>query len=303
MNNRRDFIKTATAATVGTAVMPTNLFDNFGGKSKRAFGVQLFTFMFQMGKDPKGTLKRVAELGYTEIESAFSGNEGFYGMATKDFKAYIADLGIQWRSHHVLGAPFKLPEGMEMPKNADGSDIVIPKTLNLKENMQQLVDQVAESGVSYAVCSSIPVDTIEETKHAIEILNRSHEAFKKVGVELGFHNHKWEFVDNNGQKPYDLLLSETELVMELDVAWSIQGGADPIALIDANPGRFPLWHVKDFAEDGETVVSVGTGKIDYEEIFKHAEKAGLKQFYVEHDMPKDGFESIATSYAHLSKFI
>ena len=93
------------------------------------------------------------------------------------------------------------------------------------------------------------------------------------------------------------------LKMELDIAWATKAGADPVELFTKHPGRFPLWHVKDISKDFTTIEPVGNGSIDFKRIFAQAKTAGMKHFFVEHDMPADPFASITTSFNNLSKIL
>ena len=213
-------------------------------------GLQLFTFFSSIDDDVNGTLKKIAAIGYKEIESAFSKKGGFYGMKPKEFAA-LAVLGMSWKSHHVIGAPFKMPPGAKMPAGADGKPMTIPPMKNLKENMQELVDQVAEGGVEFLVCANTPITSLDEVKGSIEVLNKTDEACKKAGIGFCYHNHDAEFKAVDGQIPYELFLSQTKMKMELDLAWAIKGGKDPVELFKQNPGRFPLWHVKDLDQRNE----------------------------------------------------
>ena len=91
--------------------------------------------------------------------------------------------------------------------------------------------------------------------------------------------------------------------MELDLAWATKGGKDPVELFKQYPGRFPMWHVKDLDAARETVLPVGEGNIEYKRIFDASETAGMKHFFVEHDMPKDPLASITSSFNYLSKML
>jgi sugar phosphate isomerase/epimerase len=176
----------------------------------------------------------------------------------------------------------------------------------LRDNYQELVDEAAEGGVKFLVCASTPVGTLDEVKSSMEVLNKSAEAAKKAGLVFCYHNHDAEFKKVEGQVPYEMFLSQLSadtLKMELDVAWAIKGGYDPLALFKQNPGRFPLWHVKDLSKDHQTIEPVGKGVIDYKSIFTGAEKAGLQHIFIEHDMPKDAFESITTSMKNLKSIV
>lgn len=247
-------------------------------------------------------MQKIAGVGYKEIESAFSRLGGYYGMKPKEFAAMLKGMGLSWESHHVIGAPFKLPPGAKLPTDANGKPITIPTMRNLRDNMQALVDEAAEGGVKYLVCASTPITTLDEVKASAEVLSKTGEACKKAGIQFSFHNHDAEFRSVEGTIPYDLFLSQTnadEVKMELDLAWAVKGGKDPVELFNQNPGRFPLFHVKDLDAKHETVLPVGSGTIDFKRIFEHASTAGVKHFFVEHDMPADPLASITSSYAYL----
>jgi sugar phosphate isomerase/epimerase len=304
MTTRRTFIKKA-ALTIGGLTFSQELLASIS-PAPRAIGLQLFTFFNEIDNDVIGTLKKIASVGYTEIESAFSKKGGYYGMKPKEFSSTLKDLGLTWKSHHVLGAPFKMPAGAKMPTAPDGKPIVIPPMKNLKDNMQELVDDVAEGGVPFLVCANTPINTMDDIKSSIDVLNQTGEIAKKAGLTFAYHNHDAEFKAVDGQLPYDMFLTHVDaslMKMELDLAWAIKGGKDPVEIFAKNPGRFPLWHVKDLSRDFQKVEPVGNGFIDFKKIFANASTAGMKHFFVEHDMPTNPLESITTSFANLKKIL
>ena len=305
--NKRDFIKSSSALLLGGLAMPKQMGSFFSRPPfAKPVGLQLFTLFNIIDSDVQGSLKKVADIGYKEIESAFSKKGGYYGMKPKEFAALCNGLGLTWKSHHVLGAPFKLPPGAKMPNGPDGKPIVIPPMHNLKDNMQELVDEAAEGGIQYLVCANTPISTLEEINSSIKVLNATAEACKKAGLTFCYHNHDMEFHEVEGKIPYHLLLSETDsnlVKMEMDIAWVTKGGVDPLMLFKKHPGRFPLWHVKDISKDLQNVLPVGEGIIDYKPIFAQASLAGMQHFFVEHDMPKDPYASIAESFSNLQKII
>ena len=306
MTTRRTVIKNSALALGGVALSQELFAAIDKSVAKRAMGLQLYTFFNEIDNDVPGTLKRIAAVGYTEIESAFSKKGGFYGMKPKEFASMLKDMGMTWKSHHVLGAPFKLPPGAKLPTDADGKPIVIPPMKNLKDNAQELVDQVAEGGVPYLVCANTPINTMDDIKSSVEVLSKSGEMAKKAGLTFAYHNHDAEFRAVEGQLPYDLFLTQVDaglMKMELDLAWAIKGGKDPVELFAKNPGRFPLWHVKDLTKDFQKIEPVGNGTIDFKKIFANASTAGMKHFFVEHDMPTNPLESITISFANLKKII
>lgn len=200
-------------------------------------GLQLFTLFNTIDADVEGTLKKVAAIGYKEIESAFSKKGGFYGLSAKAFSKMVADQGMAWKSHHALGAPFKLPAGAKMPTDANGNAIKIPPMKNLRENMQEIVNDIVDAGIPFLVCASTPIDTADEIQKSIETLNKTGEACKKAGITLCYHNHDREFKAVDGKMPYDLFLSQLspDIKMELDLCWVTKAGVDPVALFKNIP--------------------------------------------------------------------
>ena len=119
-----------------------------------------------MTSDTAGTLKKVAAIGYTQVESAGSQKGNWYGFKPKEFAAMVKDAGLTWRSAHVGGAPITIDQIMKMAKNAEDSARIqkmaagfknMPKQVTLKDDYQQLADEAAEGGLSYLVCAFIPV--------------------------------------------------------------------------------------------------------------------------------------------------
>lgn len=305
MQNRRTFLQQSSALALGGLAIGPSAFE-FLGKQHFVPGVQLYTLMAVIDQDTQGTLKKLADIGYKNIESAFSRQGGFYGKTAKEFAKQLKDLGLSWRSHHVIGAPFKLPPGTKLPTDENGNPIKIPPMKNLKENMQELVDSVADGGIDYLVCANIPTNTPEEVADAVQILTKTGEACKKAGLKLVYHNHDWEFKTVGDSRPYDVFLSQIPsslMNFELDLAWVTKAGVDPVALFKQHPGRFPLWHVKDIDKELLTLKPVGDGSIDFKRIFKSAKKAGLVYPMIEHDQPADAFDSLSRSMAYLKKQI
>jgi hypothetical protein len=309
MNNRRNFLKSSGAMALGSLLLSKNANAFlFHRKMRHAAGLQLFTMFSSFDKDPAGSLKKISEIGYKEIESAFSMKGGFYGMKPKEFATLVKDSGMSWQSHHVLGAPFKMPPGgFKMPAGTDTSrKFTMPPMRSLKENAQQLIDEAAEGGINYLVCANISHGTMDEIKEAVDILSKSGEACNKAGLTFCYHNHTTEFEKVDGQLPYDIFLSQTSpdhVKMELDLGWAVKAGVDPVELFQKHPGRFPLWHVKDLDKTTQQPTEIGTGTVNLKRIFDNAGSSGMKHFFVEQDGAPKPFENIATSFTNLSKFV
>src|SRR6476620_1087611 len=228
----------------------------------------------------------------------------------------VKDAGMHWRSAHVGGAPFTKEQIMKMAKTAEDSARIQkiaeqfkdrPKMPNLKENYQQLADEAAEGGISYLVCSSIPVNTLDEIKTAVDVFSKTGEACKKNGVQFAYHNHTTEFDEVEGHRPFDYILSNTDkdlVKMELDLAWATKANQDPIELFKQHPGRFPLWHVKDVKKKSNEFVAAGTGDIDFKRIFNHAKESGMKYYFLEQEGATPAtLQDMADSYTYLKKIV
>ena len=286
MTTRRSFLKTSAVLSAGLLVAP-KLF----AYDKKYIGLQLYTVRDAMAKDPVGTLAKVAKVGYNSVEGAtYTGDEKFYGMSPSDFSKVLKDNGLVMKSCH-----FRLGEDMKDTKGT------------ILNDWSKAVDDGAALGLQYMICAWLsPAErgTLDHYKQIGEDLNKAGEVCKKAGIQLCYHNHDFEFIQENGKYPYDTLLSSTDkdlVKMEMDMYWMTKAKQDPIALFNEHPGRFPLWHLKDMDNTPKQMFAeVGSGIIDFKAIFKHASKAGLKYFFVEQDIcPGDPFDSITKSYNYI----
>ncbi len=317
MTNRRKFLQQSGAFAMGGLLLPRvgNAASFFNKKAGIPAGLQLYTLGDLMTTDPKGTLEKLAAIGYKEIESAGSQKGNYYGFKPKEFAAMVKDAGLHWRSAHVGGAPFTMAQAMKMAKTeADSARIKAMmekrkdavKPLNLTENYQQLGDDAAEGGISYLVCSSIPVGTMDEIKTAVDVFNKAGEACKKNKVQFAYHNHVTEFDMIDGNRPFDYILNNTDkdlVKMELDLAWATKAKQDPVELFKLHPGRYPLWHVKDLDKNTMNPAEVGSGVVDFKRIFDNAKESGMKYFFVEQDQAPQPIQNVTNSYKYLNKLL
>lgn len=317
MATRRKFIQQSGTFALGTLFIPGMVTSGFfkGDKSHPPIGLQLYTLGDLMTTDTKDTLQKLAAIGYKEVESAGSQKGNFYGYKPKEFAAMVKDAGLHWRSAHVGGATFKMGQVMKMAKSAEDSARIqkamdkfkdAPKPLNLTDNYQQLADDAAEGGLSYLVCSSIPVSTLDEIKTAVDVFTKSGEACKKNGVQFAYHNHVSEFDEVEGHRPFDYILDNTDkdlVKMELDLAWATKAKQDPVELFKLHPGRYPLWHVKDLDKTTMQPAEVGSGIVDFKRIFDNAAESGMKYFFVEQDGAPHPLENVTNSYNYLKKLL
>ncbi len=291
MTTRRSFLKTTSLASVALAVKPS--FFNF---NHSYIGLQLYTVRDAMQKDPAQTLAKVAQIGYNSVEGAtYTGTENFYGMDAKSFAALLKQNGLIMPSSH-----YRLGEDKDNGKDMMGT---------ILHDWNRAVDDAKTVGLSYMVCAWLsPTErgNIDHYKKLAEYLNTGGETCKKAGIQLCYHNHDFEFIKDNDQLPYDILLNNTDknlVKFEVDLYWITKAGHDPIELFNTHPGRFPLWHVKDMDKTPpHSFTEVGNGTIDFKNIFKYADKAGMKYYFVEQDTtPGDPFDSITKSISYIKK--
>lgn len=248
-----------------------------GGRGIDALGVQLYTVRSLMAEDAAGTLAAVAEIGYEEVELA-----GLYGAAPQEMRGLLDRMGLRAVSSHVGLGP-------------------------IRSEPEAVLDEAAVLGVRYVTCPSIPgrERTAEGYRRVADDFNAFGERARSRGLAFAYHNHAFEFESVDGGRGYDILLDrcEAELVkMQMDVFWTVHGGADPIGYFRAHPGRFPLIHAKDRTASGD-MVDVGRGVIDFAAILAEAETAGLEHVLVEHDRPEDPLRSIRASYETLAPLV
>ena len=291
MTSRRTFIKTSAILSAGLLAAP-HLF----AADKKYIGLQLYTIRNAMQADPVAALAKVAQIGYNSLEGAtYTGDQKFYGMDAATFAKQLKQNGLIMPSGH-----YRL--GEEKTNGADTQGTIL-------HNWQKAVDDAAEVGLRYMVCaylSNPERGNLDKYKKIADDFNKAAEICKRSGIQFAYHNHDFEFAQQDGKQPYEILLNNTDknlVKMEMDIYWVAKAGQDPIALFDQHPGRFPLWHVKDMAATpNKTFTEVGKGTIDFKKIFANADKAGLKSFFVEQDTtPGDPFNSITQSFNYIKK--
>src|SRR5215510_7173620 len=124
MTTRRKFLQQSGTFALASLMLPRLGTSNlFTGEKIAPIGLQLYTLGNLMTTDPKGTLQKLAAIGFKELESAGSQKGNFYGFAPKEFAAMVKEAGMHWRSAHVGGAPFTADQIMKMakPKTAEDS--------------------------------------------------------------------------------------------------------------------------------------------------------------------------------------
>src|SRR5882724_11107589 len=94
--SRREFITKGALAVAGVSIISHPLFPFI--KERPQLGIQLYTVRDEMKKDPLGTLKQIASIGYKNIEHANYVDRKFYGFSAQEFKKILADLDLRMPS-------------------------------------------------------------------------------------------------------------------------------------------------------------------------------------------------------------
>jgi sugar phosphate isomerase/epimerase len=255
-------------------------------------GIQPYTVRDSLKADFPGTLRKLYDMGYRELE--LSGGRGygdFYGHKPAELRKLLTDMGWQASSCHY-GPP---ADDAEWARNI--------------EHGQQL-------HIKYMLCATPPKAgaSLDGWKRTAALFNHLGEMCKRAGMQFAYHNHNFEFRILDGTTGYDELLRSTDnklVKMELDCFWAVFAGKDPVKYITSNPGRFELLHIKDLKPGyqattgefkGNPFAEVGRGIINWKQIFTAASKNGLKRYYVEQDMwDRPSLECARISIDYLKK--
>jgi len=281
---RRRFLQNAAVGLTAFAVAPKGLLR--ANPYSLPIGLQLYTVRDHIEKDLEGTVKRVAEIGYKEVEI---GDFNYYGKKPAELRRILTDNGLNPVSIHF-------------------------EEYQLKHNVEKNIAAAKECGVSYIGLASLEDrdrKTLEAVKRDAEWFNQVGKAIREAGCGFFYHGHNFDYANVDGAVIYDELISRTDpkfVNFELDCYWCVRAGKDPVDYFHRFPGRFPQLHIKDLkpgltpttGEGPEGFTEVGQGIIDWKKVFEAARGGGLKHFYVEQDeCDRDSLESAKVSYTYL----
>jgi len=270
--SRRSFLKKTAFAAAGASMLSSELFA--AAKKKNViFGLQLYSVRNEMGKDPEGTLKQLADMGYKYVEHASYGNRKFYKNYTAaDFKKLLDGLGLVMRSGHTPMSP----QHWDNTKK------------DFTDAWKYTVEDAAVCGQKYVVSPWLDKSwykDLDTVKWSMDVFNKSGELCKQHGMKFGYHNHNFEFSTQiEGKTLYEHILALTDpklVAQQMDIGNMYGAGGRGLDIIKAHPGRFELMHVKDeikstkgeMEEPYESTV-LGKGVIGTKEIVDLALKSG-----------------------------
>jgi len=286
MTSRRDFLRNtalgAAAIAAGTKWSEVLLSYPLG----KPVGLQLYTLRDALAKDLPGIIKKVAEIGYKEVEVY-----DFYGKPAAELAKLLKDNGLAAPSGHYM-------------------------THHITSNWQKHIDDAKTMGMKYMVNAILAPNerrSLDDYKELVDLFHKAGEQTLKAGIGFCYHNHNFEFKKFGETTAFDYLLQalDPKLVnFELDCFWVTHAGHSPVAYLEKHPGRFPLLHIKDLkgtppptteldARRG-LFAEVGHGSIDWKPIFAAAPKGGMQHYYVEQDdCERPPLESVKMSFEYL----
>lgn len=278
--NRRSFLRTSGTALAATTLASSTAARAFAAARNAgvpdAIGIQLYSLRDIFPGDVLGTLEMLKRYGYGDVEFA-----GLHGRTPDVMRGALDTLGLRASSTHVGLGDILADEDatFEMCQTMGHDYLVVP----------WLAPEDRPDRDGYLVLA--------------DQLNALGERSKAAGVQLGYHNHDFEFDTFGGDTPaYDDFVQRLDpelVVMELDLYWTVKAGYDPVTYFERYPGRFPLWHVKDGAGSDLAQTDVGAGQIDFARLFAASSTAGLKHAFIEHDQPEDSLAFARASLAHV----
>lgn len=274
--NRRKFLQ--QSASLAALAFITNDLQAKGtlrGTLKQ-FGCQLYSIRDVLPKDPKNYMKQLADMGYKYFESY--SKDPFWGMAPKDAKTYLGDIGVKMVSTH----------------------------LGLPDTNEEMIAKCAEGGLKYVICPAIGMQpSADAWKQKAEAFTKNGEICKKYGLRYGYHNHAYSFQNANGIKGQRILLENTDpsiVCFELDMCWSEAAGENSIEHLKQYGNRYELCHIKQLAtkDPKPQQTDLASGIIDYKGLLRAAKDSGIKYFLVEQEQyPVGPIESMKSDAIYL----
>lgn len=284
--NRRTFINTL-GILGATALLPSTGY-SLQSKPKYKMGFQLYSVHQDMNKNPITTLKALKAMGYKDFETAGFDDKTsqFYGLTPSDFKQHLDEMQLTATSGHFWLFPY-----LEKPID------------ELKQAVDRCIQGALDLEMKYITWPWLAPEqrTLDHYKLLAEKLNVIGEQVKSAGLGFAYHNHGFEFEDHQGKNGFDIIVRETnpELVkLQLDLYWVMHSSKrSPKELIDQQPGRYVMWHIKDMHKTSRDYTELGNGSINYADILPDPMKSGLEFYYLEQggNFTHSPMQSAATS--------
>ena len=190
---------------------------------KQKYGLQLYSVRDAMKVDFEGTIKKVAEMGYSYVEFA-----GFFGRTAEEVKALLEECGLG-----VCGSHSSI-------------DDLQPETI------EETIRYHKAIGNENYILPSIPCSTEERLEESLRIINSAQPMLNAAGIRLSFHNHSREFESTLwGTTVYSQLELRTNIDFQLDTYWAWNANTDPVRVMERLGDRISTIHLKDGFKGGK----------------------------------------------------
>jgi len=292
MPTRRTFLQQAAAFASASVLAPMS----HAAPPRYKMGLQLYTIRDAMARDVAGTLKRIAELGYQEVETYGFDPEalGYYRMPAREFVQRLREHGLAAISGHY-----------DLNRFATAADA------DLDRYVDRCIEGAHVLGQSYITWPFLeePLRAIEPFTRIVARFNRIGERIAKGGLQFAYHNHGFEFAEQDGRVPYDIVLKDTDpklVKLQLDLYWlSHDSKQPPHDWFKRAPGRYVMWHVKDMHKVSRDYTELGNGTIDYTRIWPDAALSGMKHFFVEQggNFAQSSMQSVEVCAAYVKRYL
>lgn len=270
----------AVGRLAALAALPSlpSLFRPVTGEPLQRIGLAVFTVRPLVARDFERTMQAVAEIGYRDLDMYIHESR----LKPRQTRAVIDRAGLTCRSARVA-------------------------TPALYRGWDRSLDAARELGARWITLANVPYEerlVLRDWQELFDVFNRVGDEARRRGLGFCYHNHDFELQPIEERIPLDLMMTATlhDLVkLQMDVYWMTKGGRDPAAEIARLGSRVASLHLKDMDRTANRgITTVGTGTIDFARIITAARKAGVEDFYVEEDGPRDPMAAARASYAHLA---
>jgi sugar phosphate isomerase/epimerase len=238
-----------------------------------SYSLQLYTLRDALQNDLPGTIKKVADIGFTQVEPY-------------NFVATAAELGAALKANGLTAPSGHAPL--------------------LSEDQEAIFAAAKELGITTVIDPYLPAEhwqSAEDIRSTAAKLNAAAKKGAEYGIRVGYHNHQWELesiIDGQTALEYFAGLLDPEVVLEVDTYWVAVGGQDPVELLQRLGDRVKFIHIKDGPLNTDTKAQqpAGQGKIAIGDVIAAATslEVGVVEF---DDYSGDIFEGIAESLAYL----
>jgi sugar phosphate isomerase/epimerase len=217
------------------------------------FAIQLYSVRDVMENDYAGTLKKLAQMGYTGVEFA-----GYGGLSAQEMKDILSSNNLKPVGSHI----------------------------GIKQLIENLDEEIAFHkilGTEYFICPYYEMKSKDDVLTLLKTLKPVAAKIKDEGFKLAYHNHAHEFVSSDGDYLLDILFQNLpEIDMELDIYWVVYAGVEPFGYMEKHKDRLKLLHIKQIDNEKHNV-DLDKGILDFKKLISESKTLGTEHFIIEQE--------------------